>query len=433
MKRILGLGLVCLMLTNTALASKARLLALGMDEVDNEGSYYIDDVRNIFLNVANVNNYADTLIFEWGSDGYVIGDGTTLTNQTSQTIDNEDNPKAGGGFLKRSGDYVWGLYLGNESNTSSLIRIVSSAPVSLVNNKSLETSDNQIDFFVGREVSGIKWGVNAVYTKGEDKNEEAKDHGYALRLGAMTDQWSAFINSSIAGKAERTFDSNTAGVTGGEADHKHEFDGSLGLHLGGTYKISDAGTVYGYYKAFSWDQIDSVGPVTGAGPLAGILDGRGQEGTVEGSFNTIAIGYGHVAPMANGKLFSTIYFRKKSIEVKFNDKAEATNTEIPLTIGYEAEATSWLTLRGSITQNIYGSMKNKNYGVLNAAAESLAENEFGDDTDGKKVSMRDSTVVGAGASLTFGKLVIDGLISTRDAGELKFDDFMSRVGATYSF
>ena len=69
MKKLLSIALLMALISPQAFATKARLIALGMDELDNEGSYYIEDSRNIFLNAANVNDYADTVIFEWGEDG----------------------------------------------------------------------------------------------------------------------------------------------------------------------------------------------------------------------------------------------------------------------------------------------------------------------------------------------------------------------------
>lgn len=419
MKKTLGLGLVLLLLSNNAFATKARLLALGMDETDNEGSYYIDSVRNIFLNPANVNDFGNTLIFEWGGNGLVPGG----ANNTQANIDTNNNPKAAGGFLMNAGDYVWGAYLGNESNTSSLLRIVGSAQGSeAAPGDLLQSSDNQIDFFIGSEANGIKWGANAVYTKAEDKQNVRKDSGYAVRLGATADAWDAFVNASIGGSAEGNYNNG--------AD-THKFDGSIGLHVGGGYKVSEEGKVYAYIKQFGWEQSDS----------SPALPANAGKTKVDGSFTTYALGYGHTMKTDVGTFYSNIYYRMKEIEVKFTNVAKAENTELPITFGYEAAATSWLTLRGSVTQNIMGSRKNDytNKG-LNTVAQNLATGEFGADTTGKKVSQRDSTEVRAGASLNFGQLVIDGLIGTEVSGtsrvssdKLRLDDVLARVGATYSF
>jgi hypothetical protein len=427
MKKLLSIALLMALISPQAFATKARLIALGMDELDNEGSYYIEDSRNIFLNAANVNDYADTVIFEWGEDGLFPG-----TNNTFASYDTDGKPKAQGGFLKSYGDMVYGLYLGNESNTSSLLKILSTAPSTAATGKFLDSSDNQIDVFLGKNMSGIDWGLNFVYTSSEFESIDSEDSGYAVRLGAKSEGWNAFLNASVGGESKKTVaQADAVGTT--TADVTQSFDGNIGIHVGGGYDINDDGRIYAYFKRFGWDQFDSEGEVTALGD-------RGQEGTVEGSFDTYSVGYGHTVEHEDGTLFTDIHVRKRNIEVDFNEKAEVDELIVPITIGYEAAATSWLTLRGSVKYNLYGVTKNNNFDQLNPVIDPLAENIFGKDTDGKKATIRDSTIVNTGASLTFGDLVVDGLIGTTLSGNsrvgsdsLTLDEVMARVGATYSF
>jgi hypothetical protein len=100
--------------------------------------------------------------------------------------------------------------------------------------------------------------------------------------------------------------------------------------------------------------------------------------------------------------------------------------ELPVTIGMEAEATSWLTLRGSVTQNVI--LNTEETAVLNVA---------------KKKTQTNTTNVSAGATLNFGKLKVDGVIGTTGAsraaptateqGVLATDNLLTRVGVTYMF
>ena len=77
----------------------------------------------------------------------------------------------------------------------------------------------------------------------------------------------------------------------------------------------------------------------------------------------------------------------------------------------EVKAASWLTWRASIRQSLYG-------------AETVGDNE----TSGR------TTTLGAGASLTWGDLQIDGTISNANATNLGTDaNFMSSVAALYRF
>ena len=97
-----------------------------------------------------------------------------------------------------------------------------------------------------------------------------------------------------------------------------------------------------------------------------------------------------------------------------DDNVDQSRNSLPITFGFEAQATSWLQWRVSIQQSLFG------------------EREVGDAT----VSAR-TTTVGAGASLTWGSLQIDGTLQSMntDAGatSLGADDLMSNLSATYTF
>jgi poly-gamma-glutamate capsule biosynthesis protein CapA/YwtB (metallophosphatase superfamily) len=106
MKKQLIVALGLAVLATPAMASKARLQALGEDTF---GSFYINDNRNIFLNAAHVNNHKDFVTFETGS---TIADGAD---------DSAAAPRPEGGVFFGQGNLVYGVQLGNESNTSNLV------------------------------------------------------------------------------------------------------------------------------------------------------------------------------------------------------------------------------------------------------------------------------------------------------------------------
>ncbi|MBC99060.1 MAG: hypothetical protein CME63_15070 [Halobacteriovoraceae bacterium] len=419
-------------------ATIARLQALGMDETDNEGSYYIEDNRNIFLNAGNIHKYADSLVMEWGDEGNNVPAAGTASQLATDEI---TNPKAKGGFLKSHGDWTYGLYLGNESNTSALLRALATGAAAAAQtgatsgatNNMLDGSDNQLDIFFGKKSSMFDWGVNLVYTKDDNDTGSQEDHGYAARLGLIGDRWDGFLNLSLASNSKRTDTLGTVGTVTAGTQINHEFDGKLGIHLGGGYEIQKGMKVYAMAKKFDWDQKDSVGSYGST---------QGQQGTVEGGFLTYAVGLGRVHEFGDSKLFTNIEYRSTSIEVKFNNRAEAENVEVPLTFGYEVKATEWLTLRGSVRQHLYGYRKNNNYSSLNVIGSNFANQVFGADTNNKKVTFDNTTDVNAGMSLPFGRLVIDGLVGFSgndgvsdgdEAGVFAADRLLTRVGATYSF
>ncbi|ATH09025.1 hypothetical protein BIY24_14040 [Halobacteriovorax marinus] len=425
MKKILGFAAVAAMglASTSALASKARILALG-DEV--EDNYFIEDSRSIFTNAAYVNDYSDTLMLEWGGNGAFT------------ILDQNDNAKAMGGFLKKSGNFTYGIYLGNESNVSSFLRIVASPDSpSAANLQStyLATADNQTDFFVGSTMSnGIKWGWNFLWTS--DKNEantaaNSKDSAMATRFGLLGSNWEGFVNLSLNSESEKK---NLTTPT--------KFDGKLGFLLGGSYKLDSGVKLHAAYKTFKWEQ-------TGGNQTAGVK--------TDGSFTRYFIGAGKVHKLSEtDSVFFRAVYDALNVELKYaSGKAELDRKALPLVAGYEVNATSWLTLRGSVSYHLLGNAESKNLatvvgseqstnpGAANFGLKGLALASYdGSTTDGKK-SIANSTSVNAGASLLFGNLTVDGFIGTTAAsraattqskqGVLALDNLMTRVGMTYKF
>lgn len=444
MKKLLLTGIAATLVSTSALASQARLLALGMKETDNEGLYYVQDARNIFQNPAWVNAYANTVMVEYGDKG-ALG---VLGGNSAALLDANTTPKAHGGVLQKIGDYVFGVYLGNESNTSSLLRIVGTSAAAAANDvgpgaadkrpKLLQSADNQIDLYLGSEANGMKWGVNALYSGGKDDSRKGKDAAVAVRGGVIADKWDAHLNVSLMSKAEAQ-ETYTITLAGFNALVKHEFKGKLGLQAGGSYLLTDSLRVYGYMKHFSWEQKDDANINPAARPSTG-----GQLGTVKGDFNSYYLGTTHTHKISESDtVFATIHLKKTDVNLKFTTKGEVRETIVPITLAYEAKATEWLTLRGSVIQNIYGARDNKGLDGLNGVAKDVIKNVYGDNG---KSTLPNTTEVNAGATLTFGNLAVDGLIGATNAdrtgglatkgtntGTLTLDNLMSRVAMTYKF
>lgn len=422
-------------------ATQARLIALGMDELDDEGSYYIKDSRNIFLNSAYINDFADRLIVEWGSTGTAAGNGAT--------VDQDNTPKAQGGFLKQTGNFVWGVYYGNESNTSSFLRVAGTSNAASLaagsgstTTKVIPTADNQIDLFIGAD-HGLQWGVNVVYLNNEDEqNGNAKDEGSAVRLGVKDgDTWDFHVNLSTSNDAEVTSNIDMTAVNAGfgalsENGVTNKFEGKFGIHVGGSYNFGDWGRPYAFFKTFSWDQTDNYSKYGSWSAIPAISGRIGKQGKSDGKFDTYVIGWGKTHKISDtDTLFFGLHARKIEVELNLARKVEVNNTTVPLALGYEAQATSWLTLRGNITHNLYGKKDNKNFDYAAAVAKNLVSGVYGAEGKG---TIQNSTVVTAGASLNFGDLVLDGTIGTSSSssktdGTLDLDQLMSTVAMTYAF
>lgn len=448
MKKILLIGSVLALTSTSVFASQARLLALGMRETDNDGMYHISDARNIFLNPAYINLFSDYATVEFGNTGFNAAAGAP-TGTIAATVDQYFQPKAQGGAFRKFGDLVYGVYLGNESNTSSLLRIVGTSSASVFDqtttltgavgtqSKMLQTADNQVDLFIGGD-NGIKWAANALYSHGNDESRSAKDTAIATRFGVIGSNWDAHLNLSLASKAEAT-DTITAtglGIVTPTAV-RQEFEGKLGVQVGGSVVVSGNNRIFGYAKHYGWEQTDSFNYSALSAPVRAAIGG--QTGTVKGDFTSYYLGWGsHSDVNTTDKLFYSLAAKKTDINAKFATKGEIRHLVVPLTIAYEATATEWLVLRGSIIHNLYGQRDNKGLGSLNPVARSLITGIYG--TDGKS-TVANSTEVNAGATLKFGNLSVDGLIGTTGTagapasktGVLSFENLLAKTALTYNF
>jgi len=290
----------------------------------------------------------------------------------------------------------------------------------------LNSTDNQFDLFYGGEASALKWGANLTYGAGKDDARKAKDTALALRSGLIGSNWDAHLNVSLASKAE----SQESVTTTATQVVKQEFKGKMGFSLGGSYVYSGNSRIFANVKHFAWEQMDDFNSYTVGGTLGGTVIG-GQKGTVKGDFTSINLGWGnHYEVNKTDKIFVSVNVKNTKVNAKFATAAKVSTTVLPITVAYEAVAYDWLTFRGSVVQNIWGTRDNQNYNSINAIARGLVVSTFGSQGKG---SVAASTEVNAGATMTFGKLNIDGLVGAKSTGSLQTDSLLTRAAVTYNF
>lgn len=382
MKKQLTVALGLAVLATPAFASKARLQALGEDSY---GSAYINDNRNIWLNAAQINNHKDLVTYEFGGN---------VSNDTAASARGE------GGVYKAMGNMVYGVHFGGASTTANLMR--GGAGLTGAN------EDNNVDVFVGGD-AGLKWGANLGYAKSanETRTQGASSESMRTRLGVIMGDTQAYANINLI---------NNAKGTNAQAA---KFEGKLGFQVGAIHAW-EGNTLFVDYRKF-----DAEGTV----PTLGKGDMNSQQ---------LAVGIGRVERLndkTNLFLKAQYFMQKAENDNSANpvagaqctggnffgcDKAET--SRVPVTIGLETEATSWLTLRGSVSQVVWGTNEvNKN--------ESTVAN---------------STLINAGATLKFGELSVDGVIGNdatgsapqaqgTSSGTIRTDSLMSRVAMTYRF
>lgn len=365
MKKQLAITLGLAVISGSAFASKARLEALGEDS---NGSQYLLDNRNIFLNPAHANYFKDLVTYETGS--------TTNNGDTAAT------PNAEGGFLRASGNMVYGVAFGNENKTLQNLKSNSGSTAIY--------DENVWDFFVAGD-AGVQWGANLQYSDFQNKQvtNEVKTSVLRGSFGAIFGDTEAFIKMSLQDTAE---EKNVA-----DLKVKSNYD------LGVSHSIN-GGTVFARYMAYNAEEKTSH--------------------TETWKSSTITVGYGKVEKLNDStNLNYKLAYMTNDTKNKAYANSDEKSNDLAATIGLESNVKEWLALRASISQSIFG------------------ETEVND----KKKSTDDSTTVAAGASLIFGDFQIDGMIgnvnnagtpgssTAQGNGTLRTDTLLSRVSATYRF
>ncbi len=365
--------IVLALMSASAFASKARLQALGENV---NGSFYIQDNRNMFLNANEVNNYKDFLTFETGA---ASGNNT------------ETSPRAEGGFFRTMGAMNYGLYLGSQLDRTNDARTSIGT-----------TTSNPLDLFVGGDAGSVKWGANLTYSSSNNDQTRTKSDYTGLRLGAQVmSNLNVFVQSDINNK-----------VTVGNAVSENTAKGKMAGSVGATYMINDL-------KVFAqYGSDDSKFTSTNGGQ------------TQEFKNNSYLVGVGREASVNDKtKVYTKLQYAQVGNTIEIDGvtgrNTHANQKSIPVTIGLEHDALSWLTLRGSVAQNLWDSN--------NQLVAGLGE---------RNIKNAQSTQVNTGATLTLGSLKLDGVIGTTaptgravgsNSGTLSLDNLMSRVALRYNF
>lgn len=394
-------------LSTSAFASKARMEALGQGT---GGSLYLEDTRRIFVNPAHLNNLKNYVVTEWGEAG---------------AADSTNAPNAEGGFFREMGNFAYGLYVGNTEDAQNSIRKASATgyggrtTLDLGNAATLKQTDS-LDFFFAGDM-GVQWGARLHYAKNSSEttgdpsaanNFEKSQSAFGLGLGITMGALDVYTNLDLTDKSE-------GGVA--KAD---KFEADLGLNLGASYTFGGMTAFVDYSKVGAeYAEFQSA--------TSTFTDMTEQ--------TTIAVG---VAKIHEVSSTAVVVFDMRYAMISGEDKdqtsATVTNTyemdekKLALTVAFETDATSWLTLRGSVSQNLP---------VLSAIE--TKSNVGGTASATVKKTDSDTTSVNAGATLSFGKLKVDGTIGTTGVsragtasasnGVLSLDNLMTRVGVHYWF
>ena len=349
-------------LSTSAFASKARMEALGQDPT--RGSEYLSDSRNIFRNPALLNSTKNYLITEWGTGHYA---------------DSSTAPRAEGGFFREMGSFNYGLYLGNNSSKSETTPFLN--------------QDNALDLFLSGDM-GLQWGAKLHYANSKDESGAftKKNSALGLGLGVVSGDAEGYLNLDLADKSE-----------GGTAA-ADQWKLKPSYLVGGSYKWSSV-TFFASYAGTQYDT--TVATVSTNKKSSEIIVGAGRVHEINPTARIITDAHLSLASDTN-----------------ITGAGKTTTSKLPATLGFEADATSWLVVRGNVHQNVI-----------------LGETK---DINGKTKTNVNSTTVDAGATLNFGKVKVDGVIGTTDGlgnanttttkvGVLSTSNLLTRVGLSYWF
>ena len=402
MKNLL-LILSLVMIASPAFASRARLESLGENA---NGSYYINDSRDIFLDPAAINSYKKKVFVELGD-----------SNDTADTV-NAGASKVQGGFTNTFGDFVYGLYVGRES--SRVQNAIANANVALAANSfgTLIAPDHAFDFFFGGEAGSVKYGADVFYSSAfvqvpaNALLDIKSAHALGIKLGADINALKVFTTLGLS--SEYKNDSQRAA---GLVDAK----GNLSLDLGATYGMEDM-TYLAKFTTFSTDtSLGTTSPTVQTNKTTAFAVGAGWKHEASKSVTM----YSRIQLDIQKDTIDTVVAAAPSV----NGLTENWYN-LPLTLGAEAQATSWLTVRGSISHSLVGQHQNgaskDSLNNITTAAMGLGFN-FGDLTIDALVGQQGAVAGANGASETSQSMVQSG--TQQGFGS----NMLTRLAMTYNF
>lgn len=378
MKQLLVIA-IALVSTN-AFASRARVQSLG-------NSAHIVDTQSVYSNPAKMFLMSDFVSLE---------SGVTPTATTPAASNPNDN--AEGTLVRSMGDTKWALGLGHKSENASAFGLRN-----IMGAGDVTEQQNPVEFSYGAKAGDITWAGTFVYSNYNDKKNEVKESSMGVRLGALMNSWDFALGLGL-------------GNTVDDKLKNKKFKGTIGVSL---------------YAGYTMNNLYTFGEVV----LAGAKMETKSTGAETDKVDSMKITLGAID--SNKKDGNEFFYGAKLVSFKYkNEKAtgsaddqELTQLTLPVTVGLEAEATSWMTLRGSLTQNVLLSNSKTEIGGSTTPAGG-AETAPGANT----------TVAAIGAGLKFNKITIDGALeglTTATAGansqDLNGTALLTTVGLTYVF
>lgn len=365
----------------SAFASKARVNAL-------QSAAHISDIQDVMTKPDRAAVHGEWATLEFG-----------------QTALGATNTQAEGGFIRKMGDSAMGAYFGQGSASITTSRAISANYLK---------QENPLRLFYAAKPGDLSWGVGLLHMSSKRApgtasagNIEKKQDGMAVYASAESGDWDARLGVGL---------SNTASYNIGASATEEKLTGKSSATLGGGWKMD---TMYIYAEYGMGGFKHEVGSTATAdrsdtSTKIGIINSHKKDGTdffYGISYSMVTLKDDATTPIAG------------SLGQAGRNKSEI-NT-MPIIIGVEAEATSWMVLRGSITEdfNLLGMSKTKYTDITTA--------------DNEENTGVHNTTVRAGAGFKWNKFTMDATIKAAadDGGDLGTNDdkFLNELSLTYMF
>lgn len=272
-------------------------------------------------------------------------------------------PKAEGGFLLARDSVKWGAYLGHQSAYQNLLRSVGT----------YQRQDNPVDIFYAKD----NWATSISLSSSEDENTGAKQTTLIGRFGLINDrdggQDEFYGALEILANAEKP--NNT-------------YRGAPVLNLG--YLRRSEALTYAADVAYGDGNHDNTGSKK-----------------LKYTSVTAAINHRPIAEIYYGAAFN--------YEVLEQEGQKFEVTALPFVIGLEKDMFSWMTVRGSVKQNI----------LLGSSKNEIAA--------GKAQKNLNNTSVAMGLGFKHNGFVFDGTLAAGSSGAINGTTFLTTASMTYSF
>lgn len=246
--------------------------------------------------------------------------------------------------------------------------------------------ENPFTILYGAKAGDMNWGVGFTYAASDKKMT-------ALATDDQNQSFMKLTGSVGMGDTTVALDLGLADKAKGNTTNETYEMTNAPMNLAAYHKVSDW-TVYGKYES-NTNKLKETAEVK----------------TTE---STITLGGVHAMKKEGADFFYGFAYRmmnQKAGDVKTQE------TTMPFILGIEADAASWLTLRGSVTQNV----------LLGG------EKVTGNATPTGMDSVDHNTTVNAGMGFKFTKSVIDITLTAANTGAINGSSFGANAGMTYLF